>query len=78
MNAENVRNLATEVYDSLTQLESVMRERDFYIRVLKQAVLSHNGELVIDPTLGMDAYNDTRILECNNGGVRLIENPFKN
>jgi hypothetical protein len=66
--AQLKKDLDTALADALNQAETLQ----FYARVLRQAVLTHGGELRVDPSLSDQARQDTRALEFNGGGVRLI------
>jgi hypothetical protein len=55
------------------ELEKEANRRLFYHRVLTQAVLTHSGELTVDPARALEAMNETRVLEFGQGGVRLVD-----
>ena len=71
MNAKQVIDLGKEVTRALAEAVAVAQERDMLRRVLKQAVLTHGGELRIDTALADAAKNDKRTLEIGGGGARL-------
>ena len=75
MNADQIDDLGADVSHALAQLADVMRERDFLRRVLRQAVLTHGGELRIDVTLADAATADRRALAFGGGCVTLITLP---
>lgn len=71
MNVDQVIDLGKEVSRALAEVAAVAQERDMLRRVLKQAVLTHGGELRIDTSLADEAKNDKRMLEIGGGGVRM-------
>lgn len=72
MTEYEIHRLTEDVSEALNNTRDLIRERDFYLRVLKQAVLTNNGELVIDIFLADKAKNETRKLEFYDGGVRFM------
>ena len=48
-------------------------ELEFIKRVMRQAVMTHGGELKVDPAMADQAKSDTRPLEYGGGAVRLVE-----
>lgn len=74
MNAEQINKLGKEVTRALAEAVAVAQERDMLRRVLRQAVLTHGGELKIDIALADAAKNDKRALEISGGGVRMSPN----
>jgi hypothetical protein len=72
MTTDEVKDLGTEVTLALRHLTEVMQERDLLRRVLKQAILTHGGDLRVDPELYEAATSDKRSMDMSAGGVRLI------
>lgn len=72
MRSEDVRDLGQEVSKALETLEETARERDMLKRVLKQAVLTYHGKLLVDPVQAKKAESDMRQLMIGNGAVTLI------
>lgn len=78
MTAEQIEGLVSELRMALQDAEEVFRENKFLKRILKQAVLTHGGKLRIDPLLARAAEEEKRVLECCQGGIRLIEVYYSN
>lgn len=74
MTSNEITDLKRDFDSALTSAANAVRTLEFYTRVLKQAVLTHGGELRVDPSLSGEADRDTRTLEFGAGGVRLIDN----
>lgn len=71
MDPEYIKNLTDEVKTVLTVTESMARELQMLKRVLKQAVLTHGGELVVDVLLADAAENEKRQLFIGSGKITL-------
>jgi len=72
MKPEQIQSLSDDLKHALEHSINVMNERDFYLRIIKQAILSHGGELRIDSALGEQAKQETRNVEFCSGGARFI------
>ncbi len=60
-----------EQQNILAEIKQAIKDRDFYKRLLVQAVLSHEGVLKIDPAMAEEAFKvmNTQALEFGNGKV---------
>lgn len=73
MSHNDIDELISDVSLALRQVQSLVIERDFLERVLKQAVLTHGGVLKVDPELYEAAKNDPRELNYGSASVTLEE-----
>jgi hypothetical protein len=69
MTNEDIAALQADVGSALQEAADVFQENRFLKRVLRQAVLTHNGCLVIDPQMARFAASEAP-LDISNGGVR--------
>jgi hypothetical protein len=51
MRAEQIQKLKKDVVVALEESERISERNDFLIRVVKQAVLSNGGEVIVTPEL---------------------------
>lgn len=78
MNNTYIDELISDVKRELEKVKSLRSRVDFLERVLKQAVMTHNGELYVDPKLGQAASSSDKILDISGSGVRLMDDVFSN
>lgn len=71
MKPEQISEIASMVKQALEEAANITVERDHLRRVLKQAVLSNGGKLMIDAKFAQQAFDDKRILFIGSGGVTL-------
>ena len=72
MNAiKNLEHSILEQQNNLAEIKEAIKDRDFYKRLLVQAVLSHEGVLKINPAMAEEAFKvmNTQALEFGNGKV---------
>ena len=72
METNEINTLMENVRAALQGAANAENTANFLHRVLVQAVLTHGGELPVDPSLADQAKADTRRLEFGGGGVRLV------
>ena len=72
MSSDEIKDLAKQVGDALLELQHTQEALEFYMRVLRQAVLTHGGELRVDPAFSKEASSCKLGLEICSGGVRLL------
>ena len=60
-----------EQENMLKEFQQLKRDKDFYLRVLIQAVITNNGVLNIDPSKSKEAteFMETKSLEFGNGKI---------
>lgn len=75
MTPQKIDALTEEVKAALNYTSDLAAEVQFLRRVLRQAGMTHRGELRVDPAFGPAAVVSTAELEICAGGVRLIETP---
>ena len=73
MDSTQIKELCAQVERALNDAAASRQRVEFLSRVLTQAVLTHGGELRVDPALAETARAETRLLEFGSGGVRLVE-----
>lgn len=73
MRVEQIQKLKKDVMDALEQAERISERNDFLIRVVKQAVMSNGGEVIVTSELAEAAKEDTRPLEFGGGKITLGE-----
>lgn len=71
MNTAQLEESIQTQQNLLEEMKQVIKDRDFYKRVLVQAVLSHEGILKIDPLMSEEAFRAMKsdALEFGNGRV---------
>ena len=64
--------LMEDVRSAIQAAVSAENTADYLYRILVQAVLTHGGNLPVDPHLADQAKAEKRRLEFGDGGVRLV------
>ena len=72
MTPEYIDRLSSKVKTALSQMTELQAERDFLLRVIKQAVLTHGGTLKVDVAHAEAAKRDDGALIFGAGEVRLL------
>ena len=72
MNIDEIDILTESVREALQEAADTQNTLHFLNRILTQAVLTHGGELRVDPSLSEQAKAEKRRLEFGDGGVRLV------
>jgi len=73
MTEEFIKALHDDLDEVLNASAEALCRANFYEMVLRQAVLTHGGELRVDPSLMEAANADRRALVFGQGGVRLVD-----
>lgn len=71
MTSEQIEDLTKEVTFTLSNANAISDDNAFLRRILKQAILTHGGELKIDINLADAAKNDKRQFVFGSGKVVL-------
>ena len=69
MRTEQIQKLKKDVVAALEEAEQISARNDFLIRVVKQAVLSNGGEVIVTPELEEAAKEERRPLKFGGGKI---------
>ena len=71
MRVEQIQKLKKDIVAALEEAEKISARNDFLIRVVKQAVMSNGGEVIVTPELAEAAKEEQRPLEFGGGKITL-------